>query len=162
MTGTPDQGPHARSLYFEDLVDGMVFTTSARTITEADVVQFAMLSGDWNPIHVDAESARSGMFGQRVVHGMAVLSFMGGLMYAAGWFASTMEALLGYEKVEFVAPVFIGDTIHCRMTIGGTRLTSTGKGLVTRHLEVVNQEGRVVQRAISPALISRKGHHDAS
>src|SRR5690606_40867601 len=91
-----------------------VCSSDLRTITETDLVTFAMLSGDWNAIHVDAEKASQGAFGQRVVHGMCAFSIMGGLMYAAGWFSESMIALLGYREWKFVAPVFIGDTLTCR------------------------------------------------
>jgi acyl dehydratase len=155
-----DSAPRTFPLYFEDLTEGLTLTSNGRTITEADVVQFAMISGDWNPLHVDAEFAKTSVFGKRVVHGMAALSFMGGLMYSAGWFSSTVIALLGYEEVRFVAPLFIGDTIRCRMTVLDTRVTSSGRGLVRRQLELINQDGSTVQRSVSPILIAMRGKTD--
>ncbi|WP_213453197.1 MaoC/PaaZ C-terminal domain-containing protein [Rhizomonospora bruguierae] len=141
-------------LYYEDLAVGAEYVTASRTVTEADVVSFAMLSGDWNPIHVDAETAGQGAFGQRVVHGMCCFSIMGGLMYAAGWFSDTMIALLGYRDWRFVAPVLIGDTLTCRFRVEQKRLTRSGeRGLVDRHLSLWNQRGVCVQEGSSPALI---------
>lgn len=152
------------SLYYEDLEIGAEYETASRTITETDLVTFAMLSGDWNAIHVDAEKASRGAFGQRVVHGMCAFSIMGGLMYAAGWFSESMIALLGYREWKFVAPVFIGDTLTCRFKVLDKRLTRSGtRGLVDRHLSLWNQRGECVQEGTSQALIRlRQQKTDAS
>ena len=143
-------------LHFEDLEVGMQLVSGGRTITEGDILQFAMFSGDWNPIHVDAEVARGTVFGQRVLHGVASLSIMGGLVFAAGWFASTVEALLGFDQLRFSTPVFSGDTLRCRFTVAELRVTSSGRGLVTRRLELLNQRDEIVLETLSPILIARK------
>lgn len=143
-------------LYFEDLEVGRQLLSGGRTLTETDLVQFAMLSGDWNPIHTDDEFARESVFGRRVVHGVCGLSIMGGLMYAAGWFATTVEALLGFDELRFLTPMFVGDTVRCRMTIEGVRTTSQGHGLVTRRLELLNQRDEVALSTISPILIKHR------
>lgn len=143
-------------LHFEDLEVGMQLVSGGRTITEGDILQFAMFSGDWNPIHVDAEVARGTVFGQRVLHGVASLSIMGGLVFAAGWFASTVEALLGFDQLRFSTPVFAGDTLRCRFTVAELRVTSSGRGLVTRRLELLNQRDEIVLETLSPILIARK------
>lgn len=144
------------SLHFEDLSAGQTFETSGRTVTETDLVQFAMLSGDWNPLHVDRTAAETSEFGQPVVHGVCGLAILGGLVYAAGWFATTAEALLGFDELRFVRPLLPGDTVRCRMTIENTRLTSKGKGLVQRGLELVNQHGEPVLTTTSPILIKQR------
>jgi len=149
-------GGRSFPLYFEDLEAGLQLVSGGRTVTETDLVQFAMLSGDWNPIHTDEEVARRSVFGRRVVHGVCGLSIMGGLMFAAGWFATTVEALLGFDELRFRTPMFVGDTVRCRMTIEGVRLTSKGHGLVTRRLELLNQRDEVVLETISPILIARR------
>jgi acyl dehydratase len=142
------------SVYFEDLAVGTELRTSARTVTEADLVAFAMHSGDWNPIHMDREHAKSRDFGRPVVHGMCGMSIMGGLIYATGWFAHTTVALLGFDSWRFVHPIFVGDTLHCRVRIDALRVTSGGRhGLVQRHLSLWNQEERQVQEGTSHILI---------
>ena len=158
---------HAFPLYFEDLTVGLELVSVGRTVTETDLVQFAMLSGDWNPIHTDEEFAKQSVFGRRVVHGLCGLAIMGGLIYAAGWFATTVEALLGYDQLRFRTPLFVGDTVRCRLSVIETRLTSAGRGLLKRRLELLNQRDQVVLDAISPILIARrprsgeeKGNHD--
>lgn len=152
MTGADPTFP----LYFEDLVEGLALTTGGRTVTETDLVQFAMFSGDWNAIHVDAEFAKGTVFGKPVVHGVAGLAIMGGLVFAAGWFANTVEALLGFDELRFRTPLFVGDTVRCRFTVVGLRVTSSGRGLVTRRLELLNQRDETVLDTLSPILIARK------
>ncbi len=146
--------PLSFPLHFEDLHVGLELVSGARTVTETDLVQFAMLSGDWNPIHVDEEFARDTIFGRRVVHGVCGLAIMGGLMFAAGWFSTTVEALLGFDELRFRTPLFVGDTVRCRFTAVELRITSSGRGLVKRRLELINQRGEVVLETLSPILIA--------
>jgi acyl dehydratase len=141
--------------YFEDLAVGLTLTTSGRTITETDLVTFAMLSGDWNRIHTDEVAARDSVFGQRVVHGVLGLAVMGGLIYAAGWFSTTVEALLGFDETRFPSPLFVGDTVRCTLTVVELRETSSGRGLLKRKLQLINQRDEVVLDTISPILIAR-------
>jgi acyl dehydratase len=143
-------------LYYEDLAVGQTLVTAGRTITETDLVQFAMLSGDWNPIHVDRTAAEESPFGRPVVHGVCGLAILGGLLYAAGWFSTTVEALIGFDELRFAKPLFPGDTIRCRLTVKELRVTSKGKGLLVRRLELINQRDEVVTTTTSPILIKRR------
>lgn len=141
-------------LFFEDLAPGDVFTSTGRTITESDVVNFAGLSGDFNQIHLDAEAAKSSMYGQRVAYGMLGISVATGLLDRIGVFRESMAAMLEIESWKFVAPVFIGDTVHLRLTIESTRLTSRGdRGIVRRRLELLNQRDEVVQQGIITVMV---------
>jgi acyl dehydratase len=142
--------------YYEDLELGQVFSGPRRTITEADIVAFAQLSGDWNPLHTDADFAAQSRFGGRIAHGLLTLSAVMGLMDRAASFDGSAVALLAVEW-RFLLPVFIGDTIGFRMTVEGLRLTADGRyGVVGRHLEVVNQRGEVVQEGSLPLLVARR------
>lgn len=133
--------------YLEDLNPGDVFTSAARTVTEADVVGFAGLSGDFNPIHTDIEFCQSTPYGQRVVYGLLGLSMLTGLLDRTGLFSGTAIAMLGIRDWKFTAPVFIGDTISFRLTITDVRRTSKGdRGIVGRHFELVNQRDEIVQQ----------------
>ncbi len=144
------------SYYYEDLRVGQEFTGPRRTITEADIVGFAQLSGDWNPLHTDEEFARTGRFGARIAHGLLTLSAVTGLMDRAGLFDGTAVAMLGIEW-RFERPVFIGDTIGFRMRIDSLRPTSDGRyGVVGRTFEVVNQRGERVQEGSLPLLVARR------
>ncbi len=142
--------------YYEDLSLGQEFTGPRRTITEADIVSFAQLSGDWNPLHTDAVFAAEGRFGQRIAHGVLTLAAVTGLMDRAALFDGSAVAMLGIDW-HFLRPVFIGDTIGFRMRVEALRLTSDGRyGVVERRLEVTNQRGEIVQEGSIPLLVARR------
>ena len=133
--------------YLEDLTVGDTFTSTARTLTEADIVGFAGISGDFNQIHTDVEFARATPYGQRVVYGLLGLSVLTGLLDRSGLFSGSAIAMLGINEWKFTAPIFIGDTVHFRLTITDVRRTSKpDRGVVGRFFELVNQDGVVVQQ----------------
>ena len=105
------------AMYLEDFKAGQVFDTPARTVTEADVVAFAGLSGDYNPLHTDAEFCAKTPFKQRIAHGMLGMSIMTGLAARTGMLDGSALAFLGIEDWRFQKPIFFGDTIHARTTI---------------------------------------------
>jgi len=134
------------ALYYEDLAEGQTFTSPARTVTETDLVSFAMLSGDWNAIHTDEEYARETLYGKRVVHGLFGLSMMTGLLDRTGLFGGSAIAMLGIKDWQFKAPIFVGDTLHFEMEIVSKRLTSgRDRGIIDRKFSLINQRGEVVQ-----------------
>lgn len=143
------EGKLARStgLYFEEFAPGDTVTSAGRTLTEADVVNFAALSGDWNLIHTNAHYAEGHMFGQRVAHGLLVLSVASGLAVRLGFMEETILAFRSIGEWRFQRPVFIGDTVRVRLTVGDTKpMPRLGGGLVQFGVEVLNQEDKVVQR----------------
>jgi acyl dehydratase len=145
-----------RGLYFEEFNVGDVANTQGRTITEADIVNFAMLSGDWNAIHVDAEYARQTMFGERIAHGMLGLSIATGLAVQLGFINETVIAFMGVDW-KFRAPIKIGDTIHVRAEVAETKPAARlGGGLVTFNVEVLNQHGQAAQKGTWTMLIKNR------
>jgi acyl dehydratase len=134
----------ARGTYFSEFALGQAFETGRRTVTEADVVLFAGLSGDYNPLHTDAVFAAGTPFGQRVAHGMLSASISTGLAQTLGIFEGTTLALM--EQVfRFKAPVFFGDTIRLRLTVDElTPSSKGGKGVVKFRSEVLKQDDTVV------------------
>jgi 3-hydroxybutyryl-CoA dehydratase len=145
-----------RGLYFEDFSVGDTVTSAARTITEADIVSFAALSGDWNAIHVDAEFAKSGMFGERIAHGLLGLSIASGLAVRLGFIEDTVIAFMGLDW-KFRAPIKIGDTIHMRAQIAEKKpMPRLGGGLVTLNVEVLNQRGETTQKGTWSMLMKMK------
>ena len=134
-----------RGLYFEDLTPGLKVTSAGRTISEADIMHFAGLSGDWNPIHVDAEYAKTSLFGERVAHGLLGLSIATGLAMQLGFLDRTVEAFTSLEW-KFRAPIKIGDTIHMTAEVTKTRAVGQGGGFVTFNVTVKNQRDETVQR----------------
>jgi 3-hydroxybutyryl-CoA dehydratase len=131
-------------LPFEALEEGARFTTRGRTITESDVVAFAAQTGDWHPQHSDAEWAASSQFGERIAHGMLVLS------YAVGLVHFDPERVLALRRVAdavFKRPVRLGDTIRVRGSVEACAPVSDAAGLVTLSLRVLNQREELVMRA---------------
>src|SRR5690606_37447210 len=109
-----------RGLHFEEFVIGQTVVTAGGTITEGDIVRFAGLSGDFNQIHTDAEYAAQGIFGERIAHGLLVLSIATGLAVQTGNIEGTM---LAFREVEwkFSRPVMIGDTVHAEIEVEVTK-----------------------------------------
>jgi acyl dehydratase len=131
-------------LYFEDFKVGATFRTSTHTVTAAEIEQFAILTGDDNPLHVDAELARTAGFPDVIAHGLFVQSLAIGLIADLGIMRSTTMALLSSEA-RFLAPTVAGDTIHVDLRIARKRLSRTGdRGVLWRRAAVVNQEATVV------------------
>jgi acyl dehydratase len=129
--------------YFEDYAVGAQRNTSGRTITETDVVFHAGHSGDYFPHHVDAEFARESSFGRRVAHG--TMTFAIGVGLTAGQI-NPVAFTFGYDRLRFPKPVFIGDTIHTRITIKEKQADAKRPdcGRVIEACEVINQRGEVV------------------
>ncbi|MBV7337172.1 MaoC family dehydratase N-terminal domain-containing protein [Chloroflexi bacterium TSY] len=133
-------------LYFEEFVIGDQTESAGRTITETDIVNFASLSGDWNLIHTDAEYSAAGMFGQRVAHGLLILSIASGLAVRLGFMEETVSAFRGLTW-KFSKPVFIGDTVRLRVTVEEIKaMRRLRGGIVIFKMEVINQNNEVCQR----------------
>jgi acyl dehydratase len=144
-----------RGLYWDEFKLGDVFESAARTITEADIVAFASLSGDWNPLHTDAEFAKTTPFGQRIAHGLLGLSVASGLGQAQGIMEGTLLAFLGMEW-SFKGPIFIGDTIRQRGTvIEKIESKQAERGVMKWKVEILNQKNEVVQDGIRTVLLRR-------
>jgi acyl dehydratase len=155
---TPEKELPARlGLYFEEFKVGQSITSVGRTVTEADVVSFAALTGDWNTIHTNAEYAARHPFGQRVAHGLLGLSIATGLAVRLGFMEGTVLAFREMGKWKFSLPIFIGDTISVRTTVASTKpMPRLQGGLVTMKVEILNQEAEVVQRGTWVVLIKSR------
>jgi len=138
--------------YFEDLKAGDWYETGHLVVTEAHIVAFAGLSGDFFDIHMDDEFAREHGFPGRIAHGLLGLALTDGLKNRASVRIMAV-ASLGWNW-KFAGPIFAGDRIGVKIAVKEARLSSKGQGLVTLHLEVAQQEGRVVQRG-ETALLTR-------
>jgi len=145
--------PRSGGLYFEEFFVGLEVTSPARTITETDVVNFAALSGDWNQLHTDVEFAKGTLFGQRIAHGLLVLSIASGLVVRLGVIEGTADAFRELHW-KFRAPVFIGDTVHLVAKVTQTRAyRRLNNGMVTLELKVINQRDEVVHQGTWLALV---------
>ena len=137
---------------FEALDLGQEFTTRGRTVTEADVVGFASLTGDWHPQHSDAQWSASSPFGERVAHGMLVVSLAAGLV---PFDPDRVVALRRVCDATFKRPVRFGDTLRVEGRIAELGSGSEDAGLVTFAWNVVNQDDRTVCRARVEVLWKR-------
>lgn len=144
-------------MYFEDFRVGQVFCSPPRPLTESDLVDFARLSGDRNPIHVDEKYAASTRFGRRLMHGPLGFAVAFGLLHDMGILDGTIVALLDAHWT-FTAPLFVDDEIALRMLVTRCRRTSGGEsGVVNRHMRLTNQDGAVVQEGTSAMLVHARG-----
>jgi 3-hydroxybutyryl-CoA dehydratase len=139
---------------FEALEPGQEFTTRGRTVTEADVVAFASLTGDWHPQHCDAQWAGGSPFGERIAHGLLVVALASGLV---PFDPGRVVALRRVCDATFKRPVRFGDTLRVEGRIAELAPVSDDAGLVTLAWNVVNQEDRTVCRARVEVLWKRDG-----
>jgi acyl dehydratase len=145
----PEENPmdnsRPRGKYYEELAIGQKIFTPSRTVTEADVVGFAGLSGDFNQIHIDARYAAQGPFGQRVAHGLLVLSIISGLAVQTGFMDRTVIAFREIADWKFSRPVFFGDTVRGEMEVAGLKpFPRLGGGAVDIAITVKNQKDESV------------------
>lgn len=158
MTAATTTGKLARprGLFFEEFTIGDSVESAGRTVTEADIVLFAGLSGDYNLIHTDAEYSKQHAFGQRVAHGLLVLSIASGMAVRLGFMEDTILAFRSLEW-KFSAPVVAGDTIHLRVTVEETKaMPRLGGGIVRFKMEVINQRAETVNRGAWDVLCKSK------
>jgi 3-hydroxybutyryl-CoA dehydratase len=139
-------------LYFDDVEVGQDWQSLGRTITQTDIVNFAGLSGDFNPIHIDHEFAASTPFRRPIAHGLLVFSIASGL----GLYSPPMRTLafLGIREWHFRGPVFIGDTLHAISKVLNKEVRGRGRrGEITWQRQIINQERKVVQEGITITLV---------
>jgi len=139
-------------LYFDDVEVNQEWDSLGRTVTEADVVNFAGLSGDFNPIHMDHEFARTTPFRGPIAHGVLVFAIGSGLAL----FAPPMrtQAFLSCSQWFFKKPVFLGDTIHVHTRIEAKEERARGRrGIITWHRQIINHHGAIVQEGQTQTLV---------
>ena len=143
------------SLALDDLAVGDEWASPSRTVTEADVVAFAGISGDFNPIHMDHEAAAESVFRRPIAHGLLGLAMASGLSS----FAPKVETLAFVAILEwkFVEPIAFGDTIHVVSRVESIEPRGRGRrGLITWRKELVNQKGKVVQTGLTQTLVAAR------
>lgn len=139
-------------LYFDDVEVGQEWESLGRTVTETDIVNFAGLSGDFNPIHIDHEFCKNTVFRKPIAHGLLILS-MGsglGLMYPP----MRTLAFVAIKDWRFLEPVYAGDTIRIRAKVLAKEERSRGKrGVITWNRQIVNQHGKAVEEGMIITLV---------
>lgn len=142
-------------MFFEDFEVGGESETGARTVTEADIVGFAGVSGDFNPLHIDQSFAEKTPFGRRIAHGMLGFAISTGLPHRSPPVA--LVAFLGIRDWKFTAPIFIGDTIRAKNKVVEKKETSKkDRGIIRIHRQILNQKNEVVQEGDTLALLWRR------
>ena len=145
----------AAHLFFDDLEVGREWESLGRTITETDIVQFAGVSGDFSPIHMDAEYCKTTLFGKPIAHGLLVFSIGSGL--GVNCPPVRTLAFVAIREWQFRAPVFAGDTIRMRGRVAEKTLKGRGRrGEVVWQRTIVNQEGKTVQEGTLVTLVHTK------
>lgn len=154
--GTATSNLMTPTLFFEDLRPDMQFLSAGRTVTEADIVAFAGLSGDYNQLHVDREFAEATVHGARIAHGLLVLSILSGLSTRVTLMQAIGPNILGLAGLEcrWKKSTKIGDTLHVRLTVTNLKPTGKGdKGVLTLAREAINQHGDVVLESVWTLLV---------
>jgi acyl dehydratase len=147
-----------RGRTFDEFAIDEEIKSGARTVTEADVVQFACLAGDYQPEHMNDEYARNGPFGERVAHGLLILSMATGLLNQTGIFEGTSIAILEVTT-KFLKTVKFGDTIRAIQKIVGKKETSKpDRGVLSTRITVLNQDNQAVLEADLTVLLYRRGY----
>ena len=146
------------SKFFEDFEVGEELVTHGRTLTEADVANFAGVTGDINPLHMDEEYARKSRFGRRVPHGQLIFVLALGLAerLIAPLFHDRLIAFYGVDKMRFIKPVFIGDTITLNRRVESAEPRDETSGVITFEDHVVNQDGQLCLRYFPKYLLKRR------
>ncbi len=146
-----------RGKFFDEWVVGEEYVTPSRTLTETDVVMFAAMSGDYNELHTSEDFMKNSQFGKRIVHGLLGLAVSHGLLFRTGFLEGTAIAFLGIESWKFQAPIFFGDTIRIKVKVAEKRPSRSkpDRGIVRLFLEVVKQDGTVVQSGFKTLMMRR-------
>jgi acyl dehydratase len=146
-------------LYFDDVEIGQEWLSLGRTVTEADIVNFAGLSGDFNPIHTDHEFAKTTLYHRPIAHGLLIWAISSGL----GVNAPPMRTLafMSVRDWQFKGPVFIGDTIRLHSKVLHKEQRAKGRrGVITWQRQILNQESKVVQEGVTLTLVEGRSAGD--
>jgi 3-hydroxybutyryl-CoA dehydratase len=143
-------------LYFEDYQVDAVAASRGRTITETDIVNFAGISGDFVELHTNAEYAKNGPYGRRIAHGALIFSISTGLMVNMPGDPEAIVAFYGVDKLRFVAPVFIGDTIHLSRRVTEKQLKNAERGVIAFENTVLNQDAKPVLVYIARLMLKTR------
>ncbi|HXX83237.1 MAG TPA: MaoC/PaaZ C-terminal domain-containing protein [Casimicrobiaceae bacterium] len=148
-------------LHYEDVPVGLQFDTGGIDITEAHIVQFAGLSGDFFDVHMDDAFARELGFPRRVAHGILCLALIDGLKNRASERFASVASL--HWEWSFRAPVFAGDRLSAHVEVTAKRPTAKGdRGILTLHIQALNQHRAVVQDGTNLLLVRARGQHGAA
>jgi len=136
----------------DEMEIGARFVSMGRTVTESDVVNFCMLTGNWIEIHANAHSSQNTRFGKRVVQGSLVFSMMTGMILVG----TAVQANYGVDALRFVSPVFIGDTIYATAELIRKKDKDERSSVGTFLMSVYNESGVLCQKSELSLLMYRR------
>jgi acyl dehydratase len=145
--------------YYEDYTVGEVFVSPGRTVTETDLILFSGITGDWHLTHTNVEYAKKSKFGARIAQGMLILSIGTALLFRLGdnvLFPKSFIAFYGIDKLRFLKPVLIGDTISCKAEVTDMEVRDVERGLITYDTRINNQHDELVVLMIQRIIAGRK------
>jgi acyl dehydratase len=146
----------SQHLYFDDVEVGQQWESPGRTITEADIVNFAGLSGDFNPMHMDHEFARTTPFRRPIAHGLLVVAISSGLTISSPPMRTI--AVQSLREWLFKEPVFVGDTLRVITRVLEKESRARGRrGVITWGRQIINQDRKVVQEGVSVTIVEGRG-----
>jgi acyl dehydratase len=141
--------------FFDEIQVGEEYESPGRTVTEADIVLFAGLSGDYNILHTDAEFMKSSIFGERIAHGLLGLAIQSGLFSRAGIPYATLG--FGTLRWKFKGPIKIGDTVRVQAKVAAKQESDKpDRGVITVERQVLNQRNEVVQEGETELVVERR------
>lgn len=155
----PEEPFEETGVYFEDLEVGQSFVSPGRTVTEADIMAFAGITGDYAMIHTNEEYCRGTEFGTRVAHGLLGLSLVEGLKHRLGKYGGVGIAMASLEwNWSFRKPILPGHTVHVRWTIREKRSSRSkpDRGIIVQDVSLINQRGEVVQQGEHVQMVRRR------
>lgn len=140
-----------RPLYYNDLNIGDRFVTHGRTVTETDIVNFACVTGDCDPLHTDHEAAKASPFGRVIAHGLLGLAWVAGLSIHNPWMRTV--AFVSINDWRFLKPIYPGDTVHVVTEVTDLQPKGRKRGQVTWRRQLLNQRGEVTQEGVLVTLV---------
>ncbi len=145
-------------VFYEDMRTDAEYWSPGRTITEADIVNFAALTGDWFPLHVDEEYSKHTPYGTRIAHGLFGLALCEGLKLRIAEFTSVRYLASLYWNYKFTKPLLAGDTVRLHLRVASKRETRTAeRGIVVEYVRMLNQRDEVIGEGEHGLMIARRG-----
>ena len=144
----------SNALFFEEVEIGQYWISPSRTITETDVINFAGITGDFNPLHVDQHFASGSHFGRRIAHGLLGLSWVAGL----GSQSPNMKtvAFLSIQQWTFLKPLGFGDTVHVKTEVKDKSISGRRYGRILWYRSLINQREEITQEGIFETVVESK------
>ncbi|MFH0767984.1 MAG: MaoC/PaaZ C-terminal domain-containing protein [Chloroflexota bacterium] len=146
-------------VYLEDYSVGEKFVSPARTVTETDIVLYTAFTGNWHPLYNDAEYAKKSIFGERIVPDLYAFSLGICLLLRVGAYQHMPKKLIafyGFDYINFIKPVKIGDTIYSQVEVKEIKPKDDKRGLIVYEHQTLNQRNEVVNSSVHRALVERK------